>query len=358
MNRENQKLTLALSKGKNFGWGVCSNYLIKETPKFYKNVEVWDFERDGSKVKNIDGKVFHALADLSFDTICKIWGNKNYGYTFFENELPQTSVENAKKFEKIIGGSSWNKMKLLEKGINNADMLIQGIDPEIFYPIEYQKNDDLFVIFSGGKFELRKGQDLLLKAIKILQEKYDDIVLINAWYNMWPKTMELFANSPHIQFEGKGNNWTEVMNHIYEINGLNADKIITLELIDNTKLRNLYSQTDIGVFPNRCEGGTNLVLMEYMACGKPVIGTNATGHTDILTNDNAILLNNNKLLRLMNNDQIWAEWVEPSLDELIAQIEYAHEHRTKIKQIGKNAGEYLKNFTWQKSAENLVKLIS
>jgi len=358
MQFSQEKLTLALSKGKNFGWGVCSNYLIKETPKFYKNVEVWDFEKDGSDVKKIDGKVFHALADLSFDTICKIWGDKNYGYTFFENELPQTSVENAKKFEKIIGGSSWNKMKLLEKGINNADMLIQGIDPEIFYPIEYQKNEDLFVIFSGGKFELRKGQDLLLKAIKILQQKYDDIVLINAWYNMWPKTMELFANSPHIKFERKGNSWTEVMNHIYKINGLDADKIITLELIDNTKLRNLYSQTDIGVFPNRCEGGTNLVLMEYMACGKPVIATNATGHTDILTNDNAILLNNNKLLRLMNNDQIWAEWVEPSLDELIAQIEYAHEQRTEIKQIGKKAGEYLKNFTWQKSAENLVKLIN
>lgn len=148
------------------------------------------------------------------------------------------------------------------------------------------------------------------------------------------------------------------MNHIYEINGLNSDKIITLELTENSKLRNLYSQTDIGVFPNRCEGGTNLVLMEYMACGKPVIATNATGHTDVVTNDNAILLNNNKPLRLMNNNQIWAEWVEPSLDEIVSQIEFAHENRDRIKQIGNIAGEYMKNFTWEKSAENLVKLIS
>ncbi len=314
MQNSMEKLTLALSKGKNFGWGVCSNYLKQETPKFYGNVDLWDFENDGETTKQIEGKVFHALADLSFETICKIWGDKNYGYTFFENELLDASVENSKKFEKIIGGSSWNKMKLLEKGISNADMLIQGIDPNIFYPVDFQKDEELFVIFSGGKFELRKGQDLLLKAIKILQEKYDDIVLINAWYNMWPRSMELFVNSPHIKFELKGNTWTEWMNHIYEINGLNSDKIITLELTENTKLRNLYSQTDIGVFPNRCEGGTNLVLMEYMACGKPVIATNATGHTDVVTNDNAILLNNNKPLRLMNNNQIWAEWVEPSLD--------------------------------------------
>ncbi len=357
MKNNQQKLTLALSKGKNFGWGVCSQYLRQETPKFYNNIEVWDYEKDGNSVLKIEGNVFHALADLNFNTICKIWGDKNYGYTFFENELNKFSVENSKKFVKIIGGSSWNKTKLLEKGINNSDMLIQGIDPELFYPIEHKKDEDLFVIFSGGKFELRKGQDLLLKAIKILHEKYDDIVLINAWYNMWPRSMELFANSPHIKFELKGNNWTEWMQHIYEINGINSEKIITLELTENSKLRNLYSQTDIGVFPNRCEGGTNLVLMEYMACGKPVIATNATGHTDILTNSNAILLNQNKPLRLMNNNQIWAEWVEPSLDELIAQIEFAYHNRSSIRQTGKIAGEYMKNFTWEKSAQNLVKLI-
>jgi len=39
----------------------------------------------------------------------------------------------------------------------------------------------------------------------------------------------------------------------------------------------VYRNSDVGLFPNRCEGGANLVLMEYMACGKPVVTVDTTG---------------------------------------------------------------------------------
>ena len=61
------------------------------------------------------------------------------------------------------------------------------------------------------------------------------------------------------------------MQSVYEINGLDAKRIKTYELVPSYQLRGIYGCTDIGIFPNRCEGGTNLVMMEYMACGKPVI---------------------------------------------------------------------------------------
>jgi len=356
---DEKQLTLALSKGKNFGWGVCSEYLRKETPKYYENVQTWDYEKDTSTEQKVDGIVFHALTGLDFLPISKIWGDDNYGYTFFENELNAVSVLNAERFKKVIGGSTWNKEKILQKGITNTDVLVQGIDPTMFYPIESDKNDELFVIFSGGKFELRKGQDLVLKAVKILQEKYDDIILINAWYNLWPQSMELFNYSKHISFEILGDKWQDIMNHIYAINEIDPNKMITLELVENFKLRNIYSKTDIGLFPNRCEGGTNLVLMEYMACGKPVIASYSSGHKDVLDNNHALLLEENTPFKLFTNEnELWADWEEASLDEIISKLEFAYNNRDEIKQLGKNAGEYMKNFTWEKSAESLIKIIT
>ena len=81
-----------------------------------------------------------------------------------------------KKYDLVLVGSSWNKNKLEQAGIKNVEVLIQGIDPEIFYPSESETDKKFFKIFSGGKFELRKGQDLVLKAVRILQQKYSDIV--------------------------------------------------------------------------------------------------------------------------------------------------------------------------------------
>ncbi|MFA8343792.1 MAG: methyltransferase domain-containing protein [Rhodothermaceae bacterium] len=352
-----ETIYLALSKGENFGWGVCSKYLNAEFPKIHARTKIWDFQKDERETNLVEGKVFHALTGLEFFSLSKIRGTENYGYTFFENELNDLSVKNAKNYELVIGGSTWCKEKMLERGITNTDVLLQGIDPEIFYPVEEKKDENMFVIFSGGKFELRKGQDIVLKAVKILQEKYDDIVLMNAWYNMWPASIADMKYSKHIDLYLAGDNWTQIMRSLYEANKMDQSKIFTFELINNRSLRELYAKTDLGLFPNRCEGGTNLVLMEYMACGKPVVASNATGHTDILTNENSLMLNQFSECKIHKEGKLWADWVEPSLDEVIAQIEFAYHNREKIKSIGKKAGEDLKKFTWEETAKSLYGML-
>jgi glycosyltransferase involved in cell wall biosynthesis/SAM-dependent methyltransferase len=358
VDKKRDKLYLALSKGENFGWGVCSKYLNLEVPKIYQNAESWDFTKEKDEQINVKGKVFHALTGPEFESISKLRGTENYGYTFFENELMEASIENSKKYDLVIGGSNWNKEKLIQKGIKNTGVLIQGIDPQLFYPIEDEKDDELFVIFSGGKFELRKGQDLVLKAIKILQHKYPNIVLINAWFNMWPRTMELMGRSIHINFDIRGNTFTEQMNHLYHLNGIDSSKILTNEIVSSVNLRDIYKNTDIGLFPNRCEGGTNLVLMEYMACGKPVIASYNTGHKDILTEYNSLMLKEMSEYKIFNSKrELWADWYEPSIDEIIAKLEWAYFHRSDLKKIGNNAGEFMKKHIWHESAVSLLKII-
>ncbi len=354
-NNSASPLILSLPSGENFGWGICSKYIRRELKG---RVEFYDAEKDSAAGKKIKGKVFQALQNQNFEPMNDIWGDENYGYTFFEYELTDRTKGNAKKYDKVIAGSSWCRDKMHDKGIMNTEILLQGIDPDRFYPGEKEKHNDLFVIFSGGKFELRKGQDLVLKAFQILQQKYSDIILMNAWYNLWPHTLEMMRISPHIKFDMDGETWKNKMINLCKANGIDGNRVFTLPAVPNDKLRDVYLNTDIGLFPNRCEGGTNLVLMEYMACGKPVIASFNSGHKDILTDDNSIKLTEMSEFRIQDeNNQVVADWKEPSLDEIIAKIEWAYENRNKLKSIGENAAKDMKNFTWRKTAENLIKLV-
>jgi tetratricopeptide (TPR) repeat protein len=350
----NVHLYLGLAKGDNFGWGVCSKYLRKELQNF---INVENIKDDYSEAKKVNGMLFNALVDIDFNPLFNARGDINFGYTFFENELTQKSKLNAAKYDKIYAGSSWCRNKMIEAGIFNSDILIQGIDPDLFYPVE-NKKDRAFVIFSGGKFELRKGQDLVIKAVKILQEKYKDIVLVNSWYNFWENTMLSMGNSNHIKFELNGKTWEEKINNILLLNGLDLNRVITLPVIPHDKSREIFEQTDIGLFPNRCEGGTNLVLMEYMACGKPAAASFTSGHTDIINEDNSILLTDLNKFKLHNNhNELISDWEEASIDEIVAAIEYAYHNRDKIKTIGRNAGEYMKYYSWADTAKNLSESI-
>jgi glycosyltransferase involved in cell wall biosynthesis len=350
---------LGLIKGDGYGWGVCSRYLIQELSEEL-DVHVLNSEGGSDSNDRLDGTLFQGLANHEFWPLFeKARGEKNYAYTFFENELTSTSVENAKKYDLVLGGSSWCRDRMLEKGITNCDVLKQGVDTGFFYPIRREPPADKFVIFSGGKFELRKGQDLVLRALKILQQKYADIWLVNCWYNLWPASARLMEYARHIRFKyQEGESWQQLMQRTYVENGLDPDRIITFDLLAQQKQRDLFAQTHIGVFPNRCEGGTNLVLMEYMACAKPVIASYTSGHKDVLTNENAIRLVEMENFNLVGSDgALVGRWQDPSLDELVAQLEYAYHHREDIRRIGSKAGEDLKQFTWKHSARQLIQLM-
>jgi ADP-heptose:LPS heptosyltransferase/glycosyltransferase involved in cell wall biosynthesis len=350
-------LYLGLSSGENFGWGICGDYLTKEFSKRVKTVCLLH-NTELQNNRRLPGRVFHTLTATDLSTLFPARGTHNFGYTFFENELMPRSLRNAKDYDLVFAGSTWCKEKLFEAGIQNVDVLVQGVDQEIFYPITEEKGQDRFVIFSGGKFELRKGQDLVLKAVKILQAKYPDIILVNAWYNKWPQTMEMMSLSPHIRYQLKGSSWLEIMEHLYLINGIDPGRVVTHPIVANQQLRSLYAQTDLGLFPNRCEGGTNLVLMEYMACGKPVVATCTSGHRDILTENNSLRLTHLHPFHLQDQaKRLIASWEEPSLEEILDAIEFAYHHRDEIRALGRQAGEDLKRFTWEEAAAKVLRAI-
>ncbi|HLZ30211.1 MAG TPA: methyltransferase domain-containing protein [Chloroflexota bacterium] len=276
------------------------------------------------------------------------------GYTFFEeNILTPLAVEHAaQRYDHIVTGSTWCEDVLRRYKLEAVSTILQGIDPLLFHPSAApgRQFGDRFVVFSGGKLEFRKGQDLVIRAFKVLQDRHPDVLLVNAWFNPWTFSVETMAASPYIEFEHTLEDHVDFVSQLLVANGINLEGVVTLPAQPNARMPSVYWDTDVGLFPNRCEGGTNLVLMEYMAAGKPAIASYSSGHRDIVTEHNALLITQMTPLLMNDDDRPIAIWDDPSLDETIERLEWAYQHPADLKGIAEQAGHDLGAHTWTRTA--------
>ena len=242
-----------------------------------------------------------------------------------------------------------------QHGVTTA-LAIQGIDPVIFKPTEGRRQlwNDKFVIFSGGKFELRKGQDIVIRAFKALSERHEDVRLITSWFNSWPSSVNTMIGSTLIRFAPfESEDYQTNMDKLLSDNGITPNKALHLLPQPNTTMANVYHNSDLGLFPNRCEGGTNLVMMEYMACGKSVVATFNTGHCDVLTPENAFLVSTKRTIPCE-----WGTMHEPDLDEVIDQMEVAYSKWTRRASVARQAATDMHHkFTWAHTAKRILEVI-
>ena len=143
-------------------------------------------------------------------------------------------------------------------------------------------------------------------------------------------------------------------NALLAANGIDLSRVLTLGMRDNRLLPRVYHNTDVGLFPNRVEGGTNMLLMEYMACGKPAIAAFNSGHKDILSPHNAVLITKHRQCSAKTTTTTAPHWNEPDLDETIAHLEACYQDRNRLPAIGAQAAKDMTSFTWKRVAEKLL----
>jgi glycosyltransferase involved in cell wall biosynthesis len=289
-------------------------------------------------------------------------GPFNVGYTFFEEAVPSDhSKTTFSEFDAIAAGSTWCADALREAGYNNVSVILQGVDRKFFNTLSCEKNffRDRFVIFSGGKLEFRKGQDLVIRAFQILQQRHKDVMLINNWFNLWNWNAASIGLSKHIQVPSLSGDHITVVNQLMAHNGIDLSAVMTLSPRANPLMADVYKNSDIGLFPNRCEGGTNLVMMEYMACGKPVIASYNTGHKDILTDENSLPLRTSNPIPVHDeNRNVAGTWYESNLEEIVEKLEWAYQNRDALKPLATRAGEDLSKMTWGATAKQFYDLLN
>ena len=310
--------------GSGYGWGTCNTYLIRELGKLCNLV----------KQPTDDCILFMPLADHDFNPVGNERGRINLAYTFFEFPLGPNAKQNAAKYDVVFCGSTWCLEQMKRAGIKNGKVLVQGVDHSIFKPRKIEREDSEFRLFSGGKLELRKGQDIVLEVFSRLCKQYSDMRLLTAWYNPWPETARSLDHSPY--------KYAQVpMNRVTQFGCLTAQQLSELMLL-----------TDLGIFPNRCEGGTNLVMMEYAAVGKPFVASYATGHLDVLTKHNCFPLTKQAEIRNLET----MRWFEPNVETLVNMVAEVYEAHKKYLEGGReyHSPDYMAEWTWERTARAIL----
>lgn len=328
-------MKVSMPRGRSHGWGIAGEYLAKEI----------------ALLPPLPGVTLHCMkgcALLPFDEGC--WDRINIGYCFFEDALSVLSYARAagQKWDMIVTGSRWCEQILRSAGIHNCTTILQGVDRDIFYPGPKRNHHNSFVVFSGGKFEIRKGQDVVIAAMKPFMARHDDVLLSCAWHNQWPLSLATMELSPFISYHHREAECSTLLYETLNTNGIPSDRVILHPPLDNSLMREVYASSDIGIFPNRCEGGNNMVMCEYMACAKPVIASDMTGHNDVITQQNAFCLT--RYIPLHYRHMTEGFWFESDPDEVLDLLEYAYHNRREGRSKGLQGAADMANLSWREAA--------
>lgn len=324
-----------------------------------KNIPVEISKRlhnDSIKANNFDGslttlKIWHEnqLAE-------RVGSGKYYAWPFFEiSEFDQRRITHMQSVDQIIVSSEWAK-NIVERNIATAEPLVVecGVDRTIFH--EDVKPRDIsptfmrqevsryspYVFLNCGKWEVRKGHDVLYKAFKhaFPIEKHPDVEL-------WMMTSNPFLTDPERR------HWESLYR--------SDSRIKILSRVDfQTELAAVMAGADCGVFPSRAEGW-NLEVLEMMSMGKQVITTGYSAHTQFCNMQNSFLIDieeeepiyDGKFFK--GNNGVWASLKGNPYDQLVSHMRYVYSMGRRKNNEGV---ETAKSLSWEKVSKKLIETMS
>jgi protein O-GlcNAc transferase len=327
---------VSIPKGLMHGWGIAGTHLAAEV----------------ARLPAVDGVTLHGLGQdfRAFDP--GAWDRINIGYCFFEYErlLYPYIAAAAERWHHIVAGSRWCEGHLQRAGMPRTRTILQGIDSARFFARPPRHEDGRFIVFSGGKFEFRKGQDIVIAALRVFMERHPDVWFSCAWHNPWPFSLRTMEQTRLIDFRWREASCEELLRETLERSGIDLARVLLHPALDNGRMPRVYAESDIGVFPNRCEGGNNLVMCEYMACGRTVIASDRTGHADVITSDNAYRLSSYQPVTAWLDGREGGNWLEASPEELLDLLERVYADRAASETKAKAAAHDMARLSWREAA--------
>lgn len=338
-----QKLNL-LAPINTTSYGYHSSYTYKYLCEMGVDVAHISIGRDSPDPRfELKKKLFH------HDAPClKIWhqfdlsgftGKEKIAFTVFElDNLSKTEMHNMSYPDRLIVATEWAKRVCADHGIE-AIKIPLGYDDEVFLPVEPNQQDN--TIFANfGKFEIRKGHDVLVQAFNKAFTKDDNVTLVMMPYNQFLTNEQM-------------DTWKKMY-----LSSPMGEKIqIVPRMNTHNDVYNIMRQVDCGIFPARAEGW-NLEALEMLGIGKHIIITNCTGHTEYVNSSNSMLIEMDDDFEtaydgiFFNGEFKWRSFKERQMDQLVEHMRNFHKNRNNLKINSAGVNDASK-YSWKNSVSIL-----
>ena len=293
------------------------------------------------------------------DRPSRLFGKRNIGRCIFENTKVASFEEHFGKFDALLCASNWNADLIRERAKQQVNVIFEGIDPSLFCPGSRSGLMDpaKFYIFSGGKVEFRKGQDLVLRAFREFSKRHRDAVLVTAWHSPWPHISKGFKGTLEAPLELDDRGLLNIKKWTSD-NGIDPSRVIEIFSTPNALMPTILREMHVALQPSRAEPCTNLPVMEAMGCGVPVIVGDNTGMKDLITGDNCVPLLEQREVPDQGDDYLTAGWGESNVDEIVEALERVYSDPQRRETLGANASRWIREHrTWHQHAAELKDLV-
>ena len=163
------------------------------------------------------------------------------------------------------------------------DIIPNGVDTEVFYPIEKADSDEFKILFVSRLIE-RKGLQFIIPQLQKIQDSTEKKV-----------KLVVVGDGPYRE-------QLETITREYKV----ADMVEFVGQKNKKEIVPFYQNADLFILPSAKEGMPNVVL-EAMACGLPIIMTPCEGSKELVQDNGYILLTSEmgeKIQQLLRNKEM------------------------------------------------------
>ncbi|MDX2229458.1 MAG: tetratricopeptide repeat protein [Leptolyngbyaceae cyanobacterium bins.349] len=230
-------------------------------------------------------------------------------------------IEQLQQFRAIVVGSTWSANILHQYGLNPVQVPLQGVDPA--WVVTNSRTEllrDRFVVFATSNCFVQ-GQDILIAAFKAFQSRHADALLM----------------------------LSDVQAEFLQDANLPDHACLLLGPIPYPFFSQVLRETDVAVFPSRCEPGVNQAIAASLACGVPTVLSNNTANRDLVQYHLGFPLHTQRPVKAAGCEG----WGESEVEELVETLEYIYSHHQEAKNRGAIAADFVRDWTWKQQIQQI-----
>lgn len=345
----------------NLSYGICGLNLALQLDKLI-NLSLFPIGQSSVNTSREDASVIQKCIENSkmFDRKAKsvrlfhqfsldlFPSDYRIGFPIFElNKFNEVEIHHLKSCDEIFTCSLWGKKILNDNGIDlHISVIPLGVNRGIFKPIEVQRPNNNTIFLAPGKLEIRKGFDCLADWFGEAFEESDNVELWMAWQN-------------HFIDEKGHKEWED----LYRSSKLGSKIRFVPYQQSPHQLNLVYNNVDCLVSLSRAEGW-NLPLLEGLSCGREVIATDYSGHSEFLDGENSYPIEITEFEtaydgKWFHGQGEWAVLGDSQKEEFIQYVRKIHERKQNGDNLFNEKGiETAKLYSWEHSAKRIIEEIS